>query len=57
MTENEPGRSMKLRSVMSGPLMCRTMQFEEKEISDSPKSVSAPERKPSGDNDGLKIAL
>jgi hypothetical protein len=42
---------------MSGPLMFRTMQSEEKGISDWPKSLSTPERKLSGDTDGLKIAL
>ena len=53
-----PGRSINLRLVMSGPLICRTIQSEEKDTSDSPKSLSALERtrKLSGDN-GLKIAF
>lgn len=55
--ENIPGRSIKLRSVMSGPLICKTIQSEEKDISDSSKSLSALERKLSGDTDGLKIAF
>jgi hypothetical protein len=38
---NIPGRSIKLRSVMSGPLICRTIQSEEKDISDPSKSLSA----------------
>jgi hypothetical protein len=42
---------------MSGPLMFRTMQSEEKGISDWPESLSAPERKLSRGRDGLKIAL
>lgn len=42
---------------MSGPLICKTIQSEEKDISDSSKSLSALERKFSGDMDGLKIAF
>jgi hypothetical protein len=56
-SRNGPGRSMKLRSVMSGPLMCRTMQFEENDISDWLKSLSAPEIKLSVGTDGFKMAL
>jgi len=37
--------------------MFRTMQLEEKRISDGPKSLSAPERKSSAAVDGLKMAL
>jgi hypothetical protein len=44
--------------MKSGPLMyTRTIPSEEKDISDSSKSLSALERKLSGDTDGLKIAL
>jgi hypothetical protein len=42
---------------MSGPLICRTIQSEEKDISDSSKSLSALERKLSCDTDGLRIAF
>jgi hypothetical protein len=42
---------------MSGPLICRTVQSEEKELSDCSKSLSGPERKSSGDTDGLKTVF
>ena len=51
MSESEPGRSIKLRSVTSEPLIRRTMQLEENGTSDSVWSVSAPERKASDDTD------
>ena len=47
----------KLRLVMSGPLICRKIQSDEKDIYDSSKSFPALERKSSGDTDGLKIAF
>jgi len=42
---------------MSRPLICRTIQSEEKDISDSSKSLPALERELSGDTDRLKIAF
>ena len=56
-SNNEPGKSMKFRSVMSGPEICRTMQFGENDFSDAGRSLSAPDRKPSECTDGLKMAL
>jgi hypothetical protein len=50
----EPGRSIKLRSVTSGPVILRTMRLAENESS---VVVSAAERNTSGGVDGLKIAL
>ncbi len=50
----EPGRSIKLRSVISGPLTWRTMRLEENGTS---WPVSAPARKTSDGVDGFKIAL
>ncbi len=53
-SRHEPGRSIKLRSVTSGPVILRTMRFAENESS---VEVSAAERKTSDRVDGLKIAL
>lgn len=53
-SRHEPGRSIKLRSVTSGPVIFRTMRLAEKESS---VVVSAAERKTSEGVDGLKIAL
>lgn len=53
-SRHEPGRSIKLRSVTSGPVILRTMRFAEKESS---VVVSSAERNTSGGVDGLKIAL
>ena len=53
-SRHEPGRSIKLRSVTSGPVILRTMRLAENESS---VGVSAAERKTSDGFDGLKIAL
>jgi hypothetical protein len=53
-SKHEPGRSIKLRSVTSGPLIFRTMRLAENASS---VAVSALERKISDGVDGLKIAL
>jgi hypothetical protein len=53
-SRHEPGRSIKLRSVTSGPVILRTIRLAEKERS---VVLSAAERKTSDGVDGLKIAL
>jgi len=48
---------MKFRSVMSGPEICRTMQFGENDFSDGGRSLSTPDRKLSLGTDKLKMTL
>jgi hypothetical protein len=54
-SSHEPGRSIKLRSATSEPVMWRTIRLAENSFALAPEI--APERKASGDIDGLKIAL
>jgi hypothetical protein len=54
VSRDEPGRSIKLRSATSGPVIWRTIRLAEKERS---AAASGPERKAFGGADGLKIAL
>jgi hypothetical protein len=55
---HEPGRSIKLRSATSDPVMRRTMRFLENESSFAALSPEiAPERKASRNVDGFKIAF
>lgn len=57
-SSHEPGRSIKLRSVTSEPVMWRTMRLEENERSFVALVPEiAAERKASDDVDGFKIAF
>jgi hypothetical protein len=57
-SSHEPGRSIKLRSATSEPVMWRTMRLAENEsVFAALAPRIAPERKASDDVDGFKIAL